>query len=258
MTQELFNRFFPHVKNDHVLDFVCEYPDFGRIYADDDEQPSYLFLSIGHYLFVSENVDDKIVQTAMHKLFPQNVKTILQTILVFYPNSGVRDVFERLHDRQITVHNRKVFIFTSGMKLKSLLDASPTKKITPTLMARDLTNVDMVRGEIVSTNSYFGLEDFYQRGIGYMTIDADAITGFCVSEYQSKQKTGVGIRVNETYRNRGLATMMTQAFLAEAKAKQLEVYWDCWSEKEASVKTAKTNGFLLKDQYPVMVMRLLK
>ncbi len=258
MTQELFDRFFPYVKNDHVLDFVCEYPDFGRIHTDDDAHPSYLFLSIGHYLFVSEDIDKEIVKTAMHKLFPENVKTVLETILIFYPTKRARAVFERLYDRQITVHNRKVFIFSPDMQLKSLVSENSTKKITPKLMAQDLTNVEMVREEIVSTNSYFSIEDFYERGIGYMTVDHDAITGFCVSEYQSKHKLGVGIHVNERYRNRGLASMMTQAFLMETKAKHIKVYWDCWSENKPSVKTAQTNGFLLKEEYPVMVMRLLK
>jgi len=258
MTKELFNRFFPYVKNDHVLDFVCEYPDFGRMHSDDDEDPSYLFLSIGHYLFVSENIDEKIVKTAICKLFPLNVKSMLQTILVFYPNKKIRDIFERLYDRQITFHKRKVFIFSSGMKLKTPVSGDSTKKITPKLMVQDLTNVEMVRDEIVSTNSYFGMEDFYERGIGYMTIDSDAITGFCVSEYQSEHKLGVGIHVNERYRNQRLASMMTQSFLTEANAKRMNVYWDCWSENEPSVKTAQTNGFLLKGEYPVMVMRLLK
>lgn len=252
------SRIFGFAPNDHVIDFVKSYPEFARVHTDDDTDPTFLFLSVGHYLFVSDNVNEDIVKTAMERLFPANVTHMLQTILIFFPNEGIRRLFKQSYDSQINVHTRRIYTFSPDMDVMSLDDEERVKKITREWMARDLNNIDMVREEIISTNSYFGMDDFYQRGIGYMTLDEDDITGFCVSEYQSERKLGVGIHVRKTHREQGLATAMTRAFQREAKAKGFTVYWDCWAENEPSVKTASGNGFNLEQEYPVMVMRLLK
>jgi GNAT superfamily N-acetyltransferase len=252
------DHFFDFASNDHVIDFVKSHPEFARVHTDDDNDPTFLFLSVGHYLFVSENVDEDIVKIAMDKLFPGEVTEMLQTILVFFPNEKVRRLFQQIHGSRIDVHHRRVYNFYPDMDVMPCDDETSVKKITREWMARDLNNIEMVRGEIMSTNSYVGMDDFYQRGIGYMTLDADDITGFCVSEYQSGQKLGVGIHVRKTHRERGLATAMTRAFLNEAKTKDFTVYWDCWAENEPSVKTASGNGFILENEYPVIVMRLVK
>lgn len=99
------------------------------------------------------------------------------------------------------------------------------------------------------TDTWGDVALFLEHGFGICYVEDSAIRGWCLSEYNSPRKCGIGIETIEEYRQRGIADAMTKAFAARCDEKGLVSLWDSWARNAGSVKTALKNGFRSVGEY---------
>jgi RimJ/RimL family protein N-acetyltransferase len=99
------------------------------------------------------------------------------------------------------------------------------------------------------------VEDFLARSFGLCPVHENEIAGWCMSEYNVSGRCEIGIATTEKHQRKGIATLATWSFLAEAHQRGYQrVGWDCWTRNEASTATARKAGFHLIEEYPAVVI----
>lgn len=127
--------------------------------------------------------------------------------------------------------------------------------ITAEFMSRPLEGLDAVREEMCSERT--SVEDFLAHSFGICPVYQNEIAGWCMSEYNVGGRCEIGIATTPNHQRKGLATLATWHFLAEAHRRGYTcVGWDCWTRNVASSATALKAGFHLMEEYPATVVEL--
>jgi RimJ/RimL family protein N-acetyltransferase len=101
------------------------------------------------------------------------------------------------------------------------------------------------------------VEDFLVRSFGLCPVHANEVAGWCMSEYNVGDRCEIGIATAEKHQRKGIATLTTWYFLAEAHRRgYARVGWDCWERNVPSIATARKAGFTLVEEYPAVVVDL--
>jgi GNAT superfamily N-acetyltransferase len=136
-----------------------------------------------------------------------------------------------------------------------LPDGFSMRLITPEFLSSDVSGLDAVREEMCSERA--SVEDFLAHSFGLCPVHSNEVAGWCMSEYNIGDRCEIGIATTEKHRRKGIATLTTWAFLAEAHRRgYTRVGWDCWERNVASVATARKAGFTLVKEYPAVVVDL--
>jgi len=77
------------------------------------------------------------------------------------------------------------------------------------------------------------------------------IAGWCLGEYFSSGKCGVGIETYPEYQNKGYATLLASALVRHGQKRGLNIYWDSWKDNVPSIRVAEKTGFELICEYKV-------
>ena len=118
-----------------------------------------------------------------------------------------------------------------------------------------MKGIDSVQEEMCSERA--SVEDFLARSFGICPVYENEIAGWCMSEYNVGDRCEIGIATTPTHQRKGIATLATWYFLAEAQRRGYRrVGWDCWARNEASAATARKAGFTLVEEYPAVVVSL--
>jgi GNAT superfamily N-acetyltransferase len=134
-----------------------------------------------------------------------------------------------------------------------LPDGFSMQLITSEFLSSDLDGLEAVREEMCSERA--SVEDFLARSFGLCPIHANEVAGWCMSEYNVGDRCEIGIATAPKHQRRGIATLATLSFLAEAHRRgYIRVGWDCWTRNSASVATARKAGFALIEEYPAVVV----
>lgn len=127
--------------------------------------------------------------------------------------------------------------------------------ITPAFLASDFAGLDAVREEMCSERS--SVDDFLAHGFGVCPVHEDEVAGWCMSEYNTGTRCEIGIATLERHQRKGIATLATHFFLAEARRRGYDrIGWDCWTGNIPSAATARKAGFTLVEEYPALVVIL--
>jgi RimJ/RimL family protein N-acetyltransferase len=125
--------------------------------------------------------------------------------------------------------------------------------VTPELLASNIGGMDALREEMYSERT--SVDDFLARSFGLCPVYENQIAGWCLSEYNTGDRCEIGIATLEPHQRKGIATILTKAFLAEGAQRGYQrVGWDCWETNAASVATARKAGFTLIQREQVMVV----
>ncbi len=114
-------------------------------------------------------------------------------------------------------------------------------------------NVDCVCEEILST--WPTLDEFLSGGFGYCIIEENDIVCWCLSEYVSGHKCGIGIETLEQHQKRGFATLAATKFVNHCVSHGITPYWDSWADNIGSVRVAEKVGFRKTGEYAVFLGR---
>jgi GNAT superfamily N-acetyltransferase len=127
--------------------------------------------------------------------------------------------------------------------------------ITAEFLASNVFGLDAVREEMCSERA--SVEDFLARSHGLCPVHSNEVAGWCMSEYNVGDRCEIGIATAEKHQRKGIATLTTEYFLAEAYRRgYTRVGWDCWERNVASAATARKAGFTLVEEYPAVVVDL--
>jgi GNAT superfamily N-acetyltransferase len=135
----------------------------------------------------------------------------------------------------------------------SLPEGFDLRQVTRELLDSHIAGLDMLREEMCSERA--SVEDFLEKSFGLCPLYENQIAGWCLSEYNVGDRCEIGIATLEPHQRKGIATMLTKAFLTEAFERgYLRVGWDCWEKNAASVAAAQRAGFKLVTREQAMVV----
>lgn len=136
-----------------------------------------------------------------------------------------------------------------------LPDGFSMQLITPEFLSSDIDGLEAVKEEMCSERA--SVEDFLARSFGLCPVHSNEVAGWCMSEYNVGNRCEIGIATSPKHQRKGIATLATCSFLAEAHRRDYtRVGWDCWTRNIASVATARKAGFTLIEEYPAVVVEL--
>jgi len=95
------------------------------------------------------------------------------------------------------------------------------------------------------------LEAFAMHGFGTCVLEGNTGVSWCMGEYVSGGRCGIGIETGEPYRRQGFAAAAAAAFLRAARERRLLPHWECWADNASSVATARKVGFTGCIEYDV-------
>jgi RimJ/RimL family protein N-acetyltransferase len=147
--------------------------------------------------------------------------------------------------KRVIYNNKDIKTYTCG---PDNFEVSQALKNNSSLM-----NKEALLEEIVGTWGHF--DNFARNGFGICNINDNFIRGWCLSEYNSNKKCGIGIETLEEYQRRGIALGMTECFLRICKTKGITPYWDSWEWNEGSIRTALGAGFKAIQKYEAYLIR---
>lgn len=230
-----------------------------RIYVDRRDAPEAA-LVLTRYRFylagVSGNIEfnQDLQRLFNDTIYPQAIKEGKQVFVLFYSSKSWEQAVDLiLQDKQPILDYRQYYGFKDfPVDRRTLLP--PGFSLYPVdrnlLKNEHLKNLDDLQDEMCSERS--SVEDFLEKSFGLCLVCGDEIAGWCLSEYNCQAGCEIGIETRPNYRKRGLATLMTLAFVEMAQAHGINhIGWDCWKENIPSSATAKKAGFYLAHDYPV-------
>ena len=157
-------------------------------------------------------------------------------------------------DYEVVYEPRLYFEISPDPALKVTLPAGfSLHHITPEFLAGSTAGMDALREEMCSERT--SVDDFLARSFGLCPVYENQIAGWCLSEFNTGDRCEIGIATLEPHQRKGIATILTKAFLAEGAQRGYQrVGWDCWETNAASVATARKAGFTLIQREQVMVV----
>ena len=178
--------------------------------------------------------------------------------LIFASGDGWNSALPHLFSGRQLYHGRRHYYEIADFVPRPdlyLPDGFSMQLITPAFLSSDVSGLDAVREEMCSERA--SVEDFLAHSFGLCPVHSNEVAGWCMSEYNVGDRCEIGIATTEKHQRKGLATLTTWAFLAEAHRRgYTRVGWDCWERNIASVATARKAGFTLVEEYPAVVVEL--
>jgi GNAT superfamily N-acetyltransferase len=178
--------------------------------------------------------------------------------LVYVSGDGWNTALPHLFSGRQLYHGTRQYYEVTAFAPKPDLqvpDGFSMHLITPEFLSRDISGLDAVREELCSERA--SVEDFLAHSFGLCPVHSNEVAGWCMSEYNVGDRCEIGIATTEKHQRKGLATLTTWAFLAEAQRRgYTRVGWDCWERNIASVATARKAGFTFVEEYPAWVVDL--
>jgi hypothetical protein len=169
-------------------------------------------------------------------------------------NAALQHIFgnRQLHPGKRQYYEITDFAPNPGLELPDGFSMQP---ITPEFLSSDVCGLDSVREEMCSERA--SVADFLAHSFGLCPLHSNEIAGWCMSEYNVGDRCEIGIATVEKHQRKGIATLITWSFLAEAHRRGYRrVGWDCWTQNIPSVATARKAGFTFVEEYSAFYVEL--
>ena len=230
----------------------------GQIYVDNPVNPSVAWANIGqrNYLAGSPKIHAFNEAISVHleeAIIPQATEAGQQALTMIYPPELWKDQIDKMMSERRAVHaiRHRYTIRSDGLANKfMLLTGYELAEVDGELLKKKcLGNIDTLIEEVLSEAP--SIDHFLKHCFGFCTVKDDELVGWCLSEYNVKQRCEVGIETLENHRNLGIATAMTTALIEEAALRGYsQVGWHCYASNLASIATALKVGFKKSHEYP--------
>lgn len=201
---------------------------------------------------------DEMARLFSDELIPAHRARGNDAYLVYASGSAWEMAIPRLFSDRQLYHGARQYYEITAFTPKTVLqlpNGFSMQLITSELLSSDISGLDAVREEMCSERA--SVEDFLARSFGLCPVHSNEVAGWCMSEYNVGDRCEIGIATTEKHQRKGIATLTTWYFLAEAHRRGYTcVGWDCWERNVASVATARKAGFTLVEEYPAVVVDL--
>jgi GNAT superfamily N-acetyltransferase len=199
-----------------------------------------------------------MAHTFSDELIPAHRSRGNDAYLVYAYGDNWDAAINSLFSTQQLYHGTRQYYEITDFTPKSELhlpDGFSMQLITSEFMSSNIAGLDVVKEEMCSER--VSVEDFLARSFGICPVHENEIAGWCMSEYNVGNRCEIGIATLEKHQRKGIATLTTWSFLAEAHRRgYTRVGWDCWTRNVASVASAHRAGFTLMEEYPAIVVEL--
>ena len=201
---------------------------------------------------------DEMRRTFSHELIPAQHARGNDAYLVYASDESWNTTLQHIFPAYDFYHGTRQYYeitdFTPQPELH-LPDGFSMEQITPELLSSDLAGLDAVKEEMCSERS--SVDDFLARSFGLCPVHSHDVAGWCMSEYNVGDRCEIGIATVPEHQRKGIATLATLSFLAEAYGRgYTRVGWDCWTRNVPSGATARKAGFTFVEEYPAVVVQL--
>ena len=201
---------------------------------------------------------DEMEHAFSSELIPAHISRGNDAYLVYGSGDGWNDAVQYTFPTRKLYHGGRQYYeitdFTPKTDLQ-LPDGFSMELITPEFLSGGMEGMGAVRDEMCSERA--SVEDFLAHSFGICPVYGNEIAGWCMSEYNVRERCEIGIATAPNHQRKGIATLATWTFLAEAhRLGYRRVGWDCWIRNEASAATARKAGFSLIEEYPAIVIEL--
>jgi GNAT superfamily N-acetyltransferase len=224
-------------KVDHALivNAVVEGTAPGWIMVDDLDSPRALFASTpeGYHLIGSdqdESFKASLAEFITGKIIPEGLTAGWAVIyLHYYPDDWGRWL-EIVFGDLVPLKEYQRYFQLGKLKIDWRQRLPPgylVRQVDADLLARsDLKNIDALERQAVG--NFHSVDGFLRNGFGFCCLHGNTVVSRCMADCVSEQSCEVGIRTDEEYRRRGLATLTVAAAMENCLAKGItKVGWHC-------------------------------
>lgn len=240
-----------------VFDSIVEGHTPAQIFVDDPKDISVFLICEGHCVYFGGKPQDKgkyeeAINFFKEKWLSVNKRRKLGIVKInYYSDIWKKELLEGLKEMNCNLYDRSLF----KQDLKNIpevkiSDSIVVKKIDNELLQNaSFGNLNCVIDEV--TSMWGSADNFINNGFGYCAIMNGYIISWCTAEYVSENYCGIGIETIEEYERKGVATIISNAFLKECLNLNITPYWDSWKRNISSVRVAEKNNFQKVCDYKV-------
>ena len=261
---QLARPLFHNMERSHALvEALFEGCAAARLFVDDITTPQAGVIVCNSRILCAGNaaqIDflNELEHIFANELIPAHLARGNDAYLVYASHEDWDTVLADLFPARDLYHSTRQYYEITDFESKSDLqfpDGYSMQLITPEFLSGDIAGLDAVREEMCSER--VSVEDFLARSFGLCPIHSNEVAGWCMSEYNVGERCEIGIATAPHHQRKGIATLATLSFLAEAHRRgYTRVGWDCWTRNVPSVATARKAGFTLIEEYPAVVVEL--
>ena len=222
-----------------------------QIFVDNHEHPKALFAQAGHrYILAGDPEIDTfnlgIKQIFANVIYPRALAAGQEGFAVYYDSAAWEEKMEALLGDKEIIHANREYYACKELKHKwqdFMPEGFQLKMVNADLLANTgLKHLETLKEEMTSERP--SVDDFLAKSFGVCATHENELAGWCLSEYNADGRCEIGIETISDYRQRGIATALTLAFLEHAFSHGIkEVGWHCFKRNESSAKTARKSGF---------------
>jgi len=232
-----------------------------RLFVDDVTAPKTGVIVCNNRVLCAGDVSqtdflDEMARIFSNELIPAHRSRGNDAYLVYASGDALISALQSMFTNCKMYHGTRQYYEITDFAPKpdlQLPDNFSMQLITPEFLSSYTAGLDAVQEEMCSERA--SVEDFLARSFGLCPVHSNEVAGWCMSEYNVGERCEIGIATAEKHQRKGIATLATWLFLAEAHRRGYQrVGWDCWTRNEASAATARKVGFTLIEEYPAVVV----
>ena len=110
----------------------------------------------------------------------------------------------------------------------------------------DFVNIEFMTKRILE--AWGSIEVYLKHGKGFIAVENNKIISIILGTAFYDKKLAIDIETLEEYKNKGIATKLTELLINSCKNKNITAYWNCMKSNIASEKTAVRVGFNFIDE----------
>ena len=222
-----------------------------QIFVDNHEHPKALFAQAGHRYILSgdpeiDSFNLGIKQMFANVIYPRAVAAGLEGFAVYYDSPAWEEKMDALLADKEIIHADREYYACKELKYKwqdFMPEGFQIQMVDADLLANTgLEHLETLKEEMTSERP--SVDDFLAKSFGVCAIHKNELAGWCLSEYNADGRCEIGIETISEFRQRGIATALTLAFLEHAFSHDIkEVGWHCYKRNAPSAQTARKAGF---------------
>jgi len=235
-----------------------------QIFVDNHEKPKALFAQAGHRYILAGDSEIDSFNLGIQKMFtnvicPQAIAAGHDGFGVYYDAPAWEGKMDALVVGKEIIHANREYYACKELRQKwqdVMPEGFQLQMVDADLLANtELKHLETLKEEMTSERP--SVDDFLAKSFGVCAIHENELAGWCLSEYNADNRCEIGIETTSEFRQRGIATALTLAFLEHAFSHGItEVGWHCFKRNKASAKTALKAGFDKARDYNAYIVLL--
>lgn len=235
----------------------------GRLFVDDAAAPrSGIIVCNSRVLCAGDasrmDFRDEMLRAFAAELIPSHRSRGNNAYLAYASDEAWDPALQQIFGKHQLYPGKRQYYETTAFAPKPDIqppDGFSMQLFTAEFLCSDVAGLDAVREEMCSERT--SVEDFLAHSFGICPVYANEVAGWCMSEYNVGDRCEIGIATTEKHQRKGIATLSTWFFLAEAHCRgYTRVGWDCWTNNFASAAAARKAGLTFVEEYPAFHIEL--